>query len=134
MKGLFNLAAVGIIVYLTYYVTMIFAHRSEPPPPVPENQKVLAKQAEELRAEGKKLLSSYGWINPAAKSVRIPIERAMELVAAESAQPATAPGRQSGGLRRDHDAGRVRACSGLTDEPQAVQERPRERRPPQPWR
>ena len=38
--------------------------------------------------KGKKLLSSYGWVNPATKSnVRIPIERAMELIAAEAAQP-----------------------------------------------
>jgi mono/diheme cytochrome c family protein len=87
LKGLFNLAAMGLIIYLTYFFTMRFANRTPPPAPIPESQKALAKKAEDLRAQGKKLLSSYGWINPATKSVRIPIDRAMELIAAEGARP-----------------------------------------------
>jgi mono/diheme cytochrome c family protein len=94
-KGLVNLASVGLIIYLTYFFTMYFSRPAPKPAPIPESQKALAKKAEELRAEGQKLLSTYGWINPATKAVRIPIDRAMELTVAESAQPplpiATAP-------------------------------------------
>lgn len=86
--GLFKLVAVGLLVYLTYFFTMTFANRTPPAAPRSEEQKALAKKAEDLRNQGKKLLSSYGWVNPATKSnVRIPIERAMELIAAEAAQP-----------------------------------------------
>jgi len=88
--GLFKLVAVGLLVYLTYFFTMTFAHRTPPAAPLSEEQKALAKKAQDLRNQGKKLLSSYGWVNPATKSnVRIPIERAMVLIAAEAAQPPT---------------------------------------------
>ncbi len=86
--GLFKLVAVGLLVYLTYFFTMTFANRTPPPAPLSEEQVKLAKKAEDLRKQGKTLLSSYGWVNPATKSnVRIPIERAMELMVAEAAQP-----------------------------------------------
>ncbi len=89
--GLFRLVAVGLLVYLTYFFTMTFALRTPPPAPLSEEQVKLASKAQDLRDQGKTLLSSYGWVNPATKSnVRIPIERAMELVVAEAAQP-TAP-------------------------------------------
>src|SRR5271157_920012 len=86
--GLFKLVAVGLLVYLTYFFTMTFANRTPPAAPLSEEQKALANKAEDLRNQGKKLLSSYGWVNPATKSnVHIPIECAMELIAAEAAQP-----------------------------------------------
>jgi mono/diheme cytochrome c family protein len=97
--GLFKTVAVGLLVYLTYFFTTTFANRTPPPAPLSEQQVKLAKQAEDLRNQGKTLLSSYGWVNPATKStVRIPIERAMELMVAEAARPpapvaAPAPGR-----------------------------------------
>ena len=86
--GLFKLVGVALLVYLTYFFTMTFAHRTPPPAPLTEDQRVLAKKAADLREKERKLLSSYGWVNPATKSnVRIPIERAMELIAAEAAAP-----------------------------------------------
>ncbi|MGO9600441.1 MAG: c-type cytochrome [Isosphaeraceae bacterium] len=86
--GLFKLVGVALLVYLTYFFTMSFAHRTTPPAPLTEDQRVLAKKAADLREQEKKLLSSYGWVNPATKSnVRIPIERAMELIVAEAAAP-----------------------------------------------
>jgi mono/diheme cytochrome c family protein len=86
--GLFKLAAVCLVIYLTYYFTMTFAHRAPPPAPLSDEQKALAKKAEELRNEGKRVLSSYGWVNPAVKSnVRIPIDRAIELIVVEAARP-----------------------------------------------
>jgi len=87
LKGVVNLVTVLLIVYLTYFFTVFFATRSPVAKSTTEAEKALAKKAEDLRAQEHKLLSSYGWVNPATKSVRIPVERAMELIAAENAQP-----------------------------------------------
>ena len=90
--GLFKLAAVGMVVYLTYFFTTTFAHRTPPSAPLSDEQIALAKKAEDLRAQGKKVLSSYGWVDPVTKSkVRIPIDRAMELFLAESNRPPAPP-------------------------------------------
>ncbi len=89
--GLFKIVALGLLIYLTYFFTMTFANRTPPPAPLSEDQVKLARKTEELRNQGKTLLSSYGWVNPATKSnVRIPIERAMELLVAEAARPPAA--------------------------------------------
>jgi mono/diheme cytochrome c family protein len=87
--GLFRLAAVALLLYLTFFFTTTFAYRTPPAAPLSREQIALAKKAEGLRFEGRKVLSSYGWVDPVTKSkVRIPIDRAMELLLAESAQPA----------------------------------------------
>jgi mono/diheme cytochrome c family protein len=92
LLGLFKLAAAAMVVYLTYYFTTWFAHQPPPAAPLTDEQVSLAKKAEDLRASGKKLLSSYGWADPVTKSkVHIPIDRAMELLLAESTRPAAAP-------------------------------------------
>lgn len=41
---------------------------------------------QQLRARQLEQLGSYGWVDQAAGTVRIPIERAMDLVASEAAQ------------------------------------------------
>ncbi len=88
VQGVFKLGGVVLLVYLTYFFTVSFANRTPPPAPLSDEQVKLAKKAEELRNQGKTLLSSYGWVNPATKSnVHIPIERAMELMVAEAAVP-----------------------------------------------
>jgi len=74
-----------LIIYLTYHFTVFFATPAPATRSSTEAEKALAKKAEELRAQEHKILSSYGWVNPATR--RIPVERAMELIAAESAQP-----------------------------------------------
>jgi mono/diheme cytochrome c family protein len=90
--GLVKLAAVAMVVYLTYYFTTWFAHQPPPAAPLTDEQVALAKKAEDLRASGKKLLSSYGWADPVTKSkVHIPIDQAMELLLAESTRPKMAP-------------------------------------------
>ena len=90
--GLFKLVGVGLVVYLTYFFTTMFAHRTPPPAPLSQEQIALAKKAEDLRAQGKKVLSSYGWVDPVTKSkLRIPIDRAMELYLAESNRPPAPP-------------------------------------------
>jgi mono/diheme cytochrome c family protein len=92
VSGLFKLAAVALVVYMTYFFTMMFARRTPPPPPLSDEQAALAKKGEDLRAQGKKVLSSYGWVDPVTKSkVRIPIDRAMELIVAENVRPPAPP-------------------------------------------
>ena len=87
--GLSKLAGVVLVVYLTYYFTTIFAHPTSPPPPLTDEQEVLAKKAQDLRAQGRKVLTSYGWADPVSRSsLHIPIDRAMELLLAESTRPA----------------------------------------------
>ena len=93
-KGFVNLVTVGLIIFLTYHFTVFFGTRAPVAAPSNDAEKAIAKKAEDLRAQEQKILSSYGWVNPATRRVRIPVERAMELVAAENAQPgpAAAPG------------------------------------------
>jgi len=86
-KGIVNLVTILLIIYLTYHFTVFFATPAPVARSSTEAEKTVAKKAEELRAQEHKILSSYGWTNPATKSVRIPVERAMELIAAEGAQP-----------------------------------------------
>jgi mono/diheme cytochrome c family protein len=88
--GLFKLVAVALLAYVTYFFTTAFANRTPPAAPLSREQIALAKKAEDLRFEGKKVLSSYGWVDPVTKSrLRIPIDRAMELLLAESARLAS---------------------------------------------
>ncbi len=87
-KGVVNLVTILLIIYLTYHFTVFFATPAAKSRSTTEADKALVKKAEDLRAQDKKVMSSYGWVNPATRSVRIPVERAMELIAAESGQPA----------------------------------------------
>ena len=91
MSGLANVLSVGLIVYLTYFFTVFFSTQRPAPVPMSEAERIAAKKNEEQKAEERELLTTYGPANPATGAVRIPIERAMELVAAEAARPATLP-------------------------------------------
>jgi hypothetical protein len=51
------------------------------PPPAPRLQVSPQTDLEQLRASEKAILESYGWIDRSAGIVRIPIDRAIELVA-----------------------------------------------------
>lgn len=53
------------------------------------------KTLEEHRAAEQKKATSYGWVDQNAKTVQLPLERAMELTASELAA------KQSGGARRN---------------------------------
>ncbi len=83
--------SIGLLIYLTYFFTMFFSTRPPAPAPVPESARVAAKKIEELRAEERQLLTTYGPVNPVTKTVRIPIDRAMDLIVAEGGRPAPAP-------------------------------------------
>lgn len=52
-------------------------------PPEPRLQTSPTKDIHEMRAEEDRTLHSYAWEDPNAGIVRLPIERAMELTAAE---------------------------------------------------
>jgi mono/diheme cytochrome c family protein len=88
--GLANLLFVGVVVYLTYFFTMFFSTRPPAPAAVPEEDRVAAKKIEERKAEDRKLLTTYGPVDATTKTLRLPIDRGMDLVVAESAQPAPA--------------------------------------------
>ena len=53
----------------------------DPIPPGPRLQSTPPRDMDELRAQDHEALSTYGWIDPAAGVARIPIDRAMSIVA-----------------------------------------------------
>lgn len=55
-------------------------------PPEPRLEVSPATDLERLRASERAILESYGWVNRTSGIVRIPIERAMELVAERGGQ------------------------------------------------
>jgi hypothetical protein len=61
------------------------------PPPEPRLQVTPEKDLAALRAEEKAALEGYGWVDRAAGRVRIPIERAMALVAERGVESMPAP-------------------------------------------
>jgi mono/diheme cytochrome c family protein len=90
LKGIANIVFLGLIIYLTYFFTLFFSTRPPAPAPASESVTAAAKKIEEQRAEERKLLTTYGPLNPVTKTVRIPVDRAMELIVAESSQPTPA--------------------------------------------
>ncbi len=52
-------------------------------PPEPRLQKTPVMDLKQFRAGEDEVLHSYGWVDPAKGVVRIPVDRAMELVAKE---------------------------------------------------
>lgn len=59
-------------------------------PPDPRLQVMPAAELQRIRAEEQEKLTGYGWVEPNAGVVRIPVERAMELVI-ERGLPARQP-------------------------------------------
>ena len=76
------------------------ARRSDPPvsplaapqslPPAPRLQETPVPDYQQLRAQQEQTLHSYGWVNEQTGTVRIPIERAIELLV-EQPQRAVPP-------------------------------------------
>jgi hypothetical protein len=59
----------------------VAAALGEPTPPPPRLQHDPLRDLEQLRAAEEAALHGYGWVDRSAGSARIPIERAMELLA-----------------------------------------------------
>jgi hypothetical protein len=62
-------------------------------PPQPRLQVHPVKDLRELRAAESKILEHYGWVDKQAGVVRIPIQRAIDLLAARAQKPEGAPAR-----------------------------------------
>jgi len=59
-------------------------------PPEPRLQRYPARDMREMRAAEEKILNQYAWIDPDKGIVRIPVERAMDLIAERGLPAATA--------------------------------------------
>lgn len=87
------LAATGIVLFLTWLLFTVFAAQqagrdaplpslaAAPHPPEPRLQVDPGKEFKEIRAQEDAILNSYGWVNRNAGIVRIPIDRAIRLLA-----------------------------------------------------
>lgn len=105
------LAGIGLVILIIlaavamfglYQVLMVQEARMSPPanplvaaagprlPPQPRLQADPVKDLQELRAAEDKLLTTYGWVDKNAGTVRIPIARAMDLLAERGAQAGAA--------------------------------------------
>jgi hypothetical protein len=73
----------------------LLAERGEPLPPAPRLQVDPIKDLRQLRAAEKAILESYGWVDVQAGIIRIPIARAMELLA-QSPPPSKPAGAGAG--------------------------------------
>lgn len=88
---LLSMAAMwGLLVYLQSRaertapdVPAIRLQAAEEPPPGPRLQATPERDLIRMRAEETEILSTYGWSDREAGTVRVPIERAMEMLAAE---------------------------------------------------
>jgi len=64
-------------------------------PPAPRLQTHPIRDLEALRAEESRLLDGYAWVDREGGTVRIPIERAMDLMVMRANRPAGAAGRRA---------------------------------------
>jgi len=114
--GLAVLTALGALVaYLTFeYLVGIptgetVAAPQRPPalPPLPRLQVQAVKNLNQMQEEAENRLNSYGWSDPANELVRIPIERAMDLIVErggrirEEDSEAGEPGHSGGEVNRE---------------------------------
>jgi hypothetical protein len=79
----------GIVTLFQLYAGSRYAKRQAPRPPIavtrettePQLQVNAPSELRTLREAEERMLSSYGWTDPLGETVRIPIERAMEILA-----------------------------------------------------
>jgi len=81
-------------------------------PPAPRLQTQPREELKQMRRDEDALLSGYGWADPNAGRVRLPIDRAMQLVV-EQGLPSRAAGPAApSGLPQDSSSGRTYAPAG----------------------
>jgi uncharacterized membrane protein len=92
----------GVFQYLLHREGGIPASRMESPaqdarqlPPEPRLEEAPARDLEEMRAAELKMQTSYGWLDESAGIVRLPIDRAMDLVVAQGLPARAQAGVQS---------------------------------------
>jgi hypothetical protein len=102
-----GMAAVGVVVWLLFQfferreagmsrASPLAASRGAALPPEPRLQERPREELRDLRAEEDALLTSYGWVDREAGTVRIPIAEAMRLtiergLPTRASEPASAP-------------------------------------------
>ncbi len=89
MLGLFDIMAVQEA-HMSPPANPLAATEGQRVPPAPRLQAHPLKDLEELRKAEQDLLTSYAWKDQSAGVVRIPIARAMELLAQRAGQPGAA--------------------------------------------
>jgi hypothetical protein len=109
-------AAVGLLGLFKLFARQQRRHDPPPPPlaqqagrqpPGPRLQASPLQDLEQLRGQEEKELTSYGWVDPKAGIVHIPIDEAIKIVAARglpqaapSPSPASSPSAAPPGTRR----------------------------------
>ncbi len=104
ITGVSVLIGIWVVILLLYFLFAYLAHEravSSPPPlpyhaqgnlpPYPRLQPAPHKDLEALRARNNWELSHYYWVNKAKGTVAIPIERAMDILAARGIPPQKQP-------------------------------------------
>jgi hypothetical protein len=76
-------------------------------PPEPRLEAVPGQQLRDVRASWDALLHSYGWVDRQAGVARIPIERAMDLLAERGLPASPEPGDGTRGAPTDASSGRM---------------------------
>ncbi|HEY6199544.1 MAG TPA: hypothetical protein VI231_13105, partial [Candidatus Binatia bacterium] len=79
----------GIVTLFQLYAGSRFARRQAPRPPLvvtreatePQLQVNAPSELRTIREAEDRMLNSYGWVDPQGETVRIPIDRAMEILA-----------------------------------------------------
>jgi hypothetical protein len=88
-------------------------------PPAPRLEIASGAELQELRAHEEALLDSYGWVDRDAGLVRIPIERAIELIGQQGL-----PARSRGGPPRPTEVGPNDASGGSNAQRQTREPQP----------
>lgn len=73
----------GLFIYITVIAVQVYYYHADQ---TAINERVLTTknyELEQYKIEELKLLHSYGWVNPETKTVRIPIEEAIQLTTKE---------------------------------------------------
>lgn len=81
------------------------------PPPAPRLQTQPREELKRMRQDEDRVLNAYGWADPNTGRVRLPIDRAMQLLL-EQGLPARAQAPAAPGLPQDSSSGRTVAPSG----------------------
>ncbi len=87
-RALAHLVFTAGVVWVTYLFTTTLTNPPGATAPASANDQVKTRRIEELRAEDQQVLTTYSAPSPTSPGYRIPIDRAMELSAAEGGRPA----------------------------------------------
>ena len=82
------------------------------PPPAPRLQTQPREELKRMRQEEDRVLSEYGWANPNTGQVRLPIDRAMQLLLEQGLPSRAGAPAGPAGLPQDSSSGRTVAPAG----------------------